>query len=124
MAKGAPATPAAQRGPEPEKASDWINKGIALYNEGKYDETIQAFDKAIKINPQDDRAWYAKGKIFCERGKYDEAIQAFDKVIEINPQGAKDAWINKGLALKALGRTKEAHAAFANARGLGYIGPS
>ena len=51
-------------------------------------------------------------------GKYDEAVKAFDRAIEINPQDSA-AWKNKGVTLKALGKTKEADAAFARARELG-----
>jgi tetratricopeptide (TPR) repeat protein len=30
-------------------AIDWYNKGTALYNQGRYNESIQAYDKAIEI---------------------------------------------------------------------------
>ena len=69
--------------------------GSALKIQGKYDEAIQCFDNATKINPQDEDAWNNKGIALKIQGKYDEAIQAYDKVIEINPQ-EEDAWNNKG----------------------------
>ena len=37
MAEESPATLAAQKEPEPEKASDWFNKGNALKALNKYD---------------------------------------------------------------------------------------
>jgi hypothetical protein len=42
---------------------------------------------------------------------------SYDKAIEINPQDA-NAWYNKGITLKTLGRTTEADAAFAKAKDL------
>ena len=43
------------------------------------------------------------------------------RAIELDPQLA-EAWYNKSIALKALGRTTEANAAFAKAKKLVYSG--
>jgi tetratricopeptide (TPR) repeat protein len=66
-------------------AQDWTNKGVDLYNQGKYDEAIQAYNKAIEIDPLDEVAWSNKGNALDDLGKHDEAIEAYDKAIEINP---------------------------------------
>jgi|WetSurMetagenome_2_1015567.scaffolds.fasta_scaffold00586_1 tetratricopeptide (TPR) repeat protein len=100
-------------------ALDWGNKGADLFGQGKYDEALQAFNKAIEINPQLAGAWTGKGYGLKALGRYDEAVQAFDKAIEINPQDA-DAWNDKGDTLKALGRTTEADVAYAKAKELTY----
>ncbi len=95
------------------------NKGVVLYDQGKYDEAVKAFDKAIEINPQYEAAWIGKGMTLGSQGKYDEAVKAFDKAIEINPQHA-DAWAGKGFALQLLGQTDKADAAFAKVKELGF----
>jgi tetratricopeptide (TPR) repeat protein len=46
---------------EQTTASNWNNKGIDLYDQGKDDEDIQAYDMAIELDPQDADAWNAKG---------------------------------------------------------------
>jgi Flp pilus assembly protein TadD len=53
-------------------------------------------------------------------GRYDEAIMAYDEAIRLAPYYAAVAstWNNKGVALKALGRTAEADAAFTKAKEL------
>ncbi len=56
-----------------------------------------------------------------ETGKYNEAVKAYDASIRLDPNDAA-VWNNKGMALKALGRTTEANAAFAKAKELGYTG--
>ncbi len=55
----------------------WSNKGLALKAQGKYDEAIKAYDKAIEINPQLALAWSGKGFVLGQQGKYDKAIEAF-----------------------------------------------
>jgi tetratricopeptide (TPR) repeat protein len=53
--------------------------------------------------------------------KYEEAIKCFEAAIVLDPKYA-EAWHNKGEALKSLGRTTEADAAFSKAKELGYKG--
>ena len=82
-------------------AEEWIAEGVALMNQGEYNETLQALDNAIQLDPQDADAWYNKGRVLGIKGSYDEAIKAFDKAIEINPRFAQ-AWYNKGNVLMNL----------------------
>ncbi|VVB70018.1 Beta-barrel assembly-enhancing protease [uncultured archaeon] len=93
------------------EAASWLNQGIALANQSKYDEAIQAFDKAIKINPQYEAAWFLKGAALNRQGMYADAIQAYDKAIEINP-GNESTWTSKGVALGNLDKYDEAALAF------------
>lgn len=65
---------------------------------GKYDEAIQACDKAIKMNPQNTDARTAKGTSLFGQSKYDEAIKAYDEAIRLDSKFTK-AWYNKGVTL-------------------------
>ena len=55
-----------------QTAEAWFNKGVALYDQGKYDDAIKACDEAIELNPKFAGAWVAKSAIFAALGKYDE----------------------------------------------------
>jgi tetratricopeptide (TPR) repeat protein len=73
----------------------------------------QFFKRIMSIQKtSDDKKcdWRANGDALLAGGKYKDAIKALDKAIEINPQ-FKDAWFNKGNALRLLGRTREAYEA-------------
>ena len=83
-----------------------IKKGIALGNQGKYNEAIKCFNEAIRLDPKEVDAWNNKGVALVIQEKYDEAIKAFDEAIRLDPNLA-GAWNNKGVALKALGRFDE-----------------
>ncbi len=99
----------------------WIGKGNSLYEQGRYSEAVQLYDRAIQLNPQLEAAWFNKGNALYMQGNYDEALQVFDRAIEISPQDAI-AWNCIGLTLKKLDRTMEAKKAFAEAKALGYTG--
>jgi tetratricopeptide (TPR) repeat protein len=99
-----------------------MNKGLNLYNVGKYAEAGAAYDEAIKLVPNNFQAWQAwngKGNSLYKQGKYEEAIQAYDQAIQLAPDISM-LWASKGDALKALGRTEESNAAYAIAKGLGF----
>lgn len=89
----------------------WYNKGIALLDLSMYNESIEAFDKYIELDPQSASAWFNKGRALSLQGKYDEAIKAYDAALKID-RNATYALDNKDTALKALGRTSYAKAAF------------
>ena len=48
-------------------------------------EALEAYDKAIAINPKYYEAWINKGNCFVRIRKYKEAVDAYDKAIEIKP---------------------------------------
>ena len=66
-----------------ETADDWINQGVALFNQGMYDDAIKCFDEAIRLDPNLAQEWYNKGDALLYQGKYDEAIQACDEAIRL-----------------------------------------
>jgi len=105
----------------PKDAWAWFEKGVVLYNSGRYDESIGAFNESIKLDPYYWLPWSWKGSDFYSLKKYDQALEAYEKAIQLNP-GRGASWNNKGNTLKALGRTGESDAAYAKAKELGYTG--
>ncbi len=91
----------------------WSGKGTALAKLGRYNESFEAFDKAIELNPQTSAfVWLSKGKALNESGRYGEALAAYDKVIELVPDSANgltaQAYESKGDVLLAWGKQSEA----------------
>ncbi|RQW78346.1 MAG: tetratricopeptide repeat protein [Methanothrix sp.] len=54
-----------------------IKKGIALGNQGKYNEAIKCFNEAIRLDPKEVDAWNNKGVALKALGRSDEAGLAF-----------------------------------------------
>ena len=90
---------------------DWNDKGVIFDKLGRHDEALEAYDKALEIDPNDVVAWSNKGNALGSLGRTDEALKAFDKALEINPDN-EYIWYNKGNDLGSLGRTDEALKAF------------
>jgi tetratricopeptide (TPR) repeat protein len=84
-----------------------INEGLRYNKINDYQNAIDSFDKAIRLNPNYALAWYNKGVALNNLGKGKEAIKCYDKAIQINRNYAL-AWYNKGVALNNLGKGKEA----------------
>jgi len=105
---------------DPTNTGAWNNKGVAFNAQGKHDEAIKACDEAIRLDTNHAATGAAlgnKGSALISQGKYDDAIKTCDEAIRLDPSNF-GAWSNKGTALRALGRTTEADAAFTKAKEL------
>jgi tetratricopeptide (TPR) repeat protein len=89
------------------------NLGYALALQGKRDEAIAHFQKAISINNPAD-AHYNLGTVLASEGKLDDAINQFRESIRISPEYAK-AHNNLGNALLYQGSLDEAIASYREA---------
>jgi tetratricopeptide (TPR) repeat protein len=88
-----------------------LERGDELYENGQYEEAIQAYDKAIEEDPDSSEAYNNKCSALHEIGKYEESIQACDKAIELNPN-FNESYNWKGSSLKLIGHYEEALGAF------------
>jgi tetratricopeptide (TPR) repeat protein len=84
-----------------------INMGLGLSDLGMYNESLAAYELAIKISPNNSDAWVGKGKVLFTMGKYNESIEDYSRAIGLSKRNA-DAWYGKGNTLVRLGRNKEA----------------
>ena len=62
------------------------NKWLALENVWRHEEAIQAYDMALKLNPQDATTYYNKWVALSKLWRYEEVVQAYDVATELNPQ--------------------------------------
>ena len=62
--------------------------GIALEEQGKLDEAIEAYKQALAIKPDYAEAYNNMGIALEEQGKFNEAIQAYTKALSIKPNYA------------------------------------
>ena len=82
----------------PQKVRAHNNLGNALKNQGKIEEAIAHFNKALQINPGYAKAHNNLGTALASQGKTAEAIKQFGIALYINP-GYAAAHSNIGVAL-------------------------
>ena len=92
---------------EPDSDEIYNNKCLALINQYRFNEAIECYDKALKINPNDFRSWNNKAFTLHQLNRSNEAIECYNKSLEINPNFF-EAWANKGFTLEYLDRFDEA----------------
>ncbi len=62
-----------------------VNQGKALADQGKYDEALVEYNKAIKLDPKNELAFLYRGEVYKEKEDYDKALADFDKAIDLAP---------------------------------------
>ena len=68
------------------KAKSAHKEGLVLsYREGKYQEAIPHFTRAIEMDPAFAYAWHDRGVCLREMGRDDEALKDFEKALELLP---------------------------------------
>lgn len=85
----------------------WVNYGNQLWRMGFNKAAIQAFDEAIKIQPDFYPAWYLRGLVLAETQQYQEALTSLDRVLQIEPKFLQ-VWAEKGKILAELGEYSQA----------------
>jgi superkiller protein 3 len=104
-----------------KKANYWYQRGLEHAGSGSYEEALEAYNKAIEMNPENVGAWDGKALVLrslslSERDpiKYSESLESYDRAIELynmkieaNPQDI-NALYYKGLALTGKALTMKA----------------
>ena len=94
-----------------KEAREWKEKGIDLFGEGKSEEALTAFQKAVEINPEYVDARVRTGVVLSSLGRQGEALAEFDKALEFEPENL-DAMCRKGNVLLAGQKFNDARAVF------------
>jgi len=81
--------------------------GDMYFETSRYLEAIQAYDRAITVNPACTDCYNDKGLAMYYLGDADSALESLDKATELDP-GYVHAWLSKGFILVSSGRYQEA----------------
>ncbi|CAC9951891.1 tetratricopeptide repeat protein [thiotrophic endosymbiont of Bathymodiolus puteoserpentis (Logatchev)] len=88
-------------------AEEYTEKGNNNYHKSEFEKAIEAYKKAIKIDPDSDGAHHNIGLAYDNLGKFEKAIEAYKKAIKINPNN-DGAYFGMGLAYYNLDKFEEA----------------
>lgn len=71
---------------ETQIASQNLEKAISLFDEEKYDESLELLNKIIVSEPKNSYALYYRGMIYDAQKKYLDSITDYKKAISANPE--------------------------------------
>ena len=102
-------------GSEEQLAQSYMSRGDSLYQAGRCNESMDALNQGLEIDPESDFGYNSLGNTLDCLGRYEEALAAYNKALEIlnrtSPQDSENLAIyytNKGSTLDNLGRYEEA----------------
>lgn len=78
-------------------AIDWFKNGYAFQNAGNYKQAIEAYSRAIELDPNDAKAYSCRGIAYNNLGDHRQAIRDYDRAIELDPKYAW-AYVGRGNA--------------------------
>jgi len=81
--------------------------GTTLLRQGRREDALKAFDKAVQLKPDDAALWKQLGDVLLELQRRDHALLAFQQVLALDPRN-REAACKSGLLLNEVGRFKEA----------------
>jgi len=93
------------------EADAYFQKGVTYINRGHFQEAIEEFNQALKVDSEYVDAYCGIGIAYLNQKKYREAIEAFEKVIALDPEKAI-AYYLLGMAYEEIMRYGEAIAAW------------
>jgi tetratricopeptide (TPR) repeat protein len=91
--------------------------GASLLSQGRLDEAIEHFEKAVALDPSSAPNQVGLAKTYCRKGSLDEAIVHFKKALESEP-GTVEILYALGCTLLQAGRVDEAVVHFQKASGI------
>jgi len=86
---------------------DFVKEGIQYHDNGDYDKAINAYKKALKIDPKSTLVNYEIALSYFNKGDYKKAIEYSDNVLNQNSDYMIQAYLTKGSALDLMGKTEE-----------------
>ena len=99
---------AANRPPTSDRSAfDLFAEGNKQYERKRYDRAIEAYNKAIEINPTDYTFFNNRGLAFYKKKNFDAAISDFNRAVELNPADSF-TYSNRGVAYEDSGNVEQA----------------
>ncbi len=83
-------------------ADEHFNQGNAYKDQGRLEEAIASYEKAVTLAPDFPAAQVNLGSALMQRGRHQEALACFRKALVLEPELA-EAWFNLGIAAYQVG---------------------
>jgi tetratricopeptide (TPR) repeat protein len=85
----------------------FFDLGLELEHQGRFEEALVSYDKALELKPDDVEALNGRGNVLKALGRTDAALASYDEALALNPNYAA-ARYGRGCQLQEVGRIDEA----------------
>jgi tetratricopeptide (TPR) repeat protein len=102
----------------PDNGLGYMNIGVVNFRQGKYNDSIPFFEKALKLQPRAD-LYSNLGTAYFFLKRYKEAVPIFEKAVEMSPNEERFVG-NLADAYRWSGRADQAQSTYDKAIGLAY----
>jgi Flp pilus assembly protein TadD len=92
---------------EPDNADRHHNKGVALGQLGRFEEALQAYERAVELEPDNADRHHSKGVALERLGRFEAALEACERAVELAPHDS-ELHNARGVVLVRLRRYSEA----------------
>lgn len=86
-----------------DRAGTLVNRGILLAALGRYQDALNDYNSALRIEAELPQAYVGKGNLYYLAERFDEAIDSYNRALELNLQERHVAYYNLGLTYDKLG---------------------
>ena len=70
-------------------AESEFNRGLSLFNRGRFQESVTAFERATELKPDYGEAYLYLGRSYLSYGKYAEALPPLRAAYRLSPEKTK-----------------------------------
>jgi len=81
---------------DPKNQQAWVTLGNDYFDANNPQKSVQAYDKALALNPNDPNVLTDQGVMFRALGFFDKALANFEKANRLNPQHLQSLY-NSGI---------------------------
>lgn len=92
---------------QPGSGMAWYILGIAYKKVDQTAKAIDAYQQALRIDPEDAGAWFNLGFAYGKAGQTAKAIEAYQQALRIDPEHA-NAWLGLGFSYGMVGQHAKA----------------
>lgn len=71
---------------EPKNSDAWFSLGNAYYELKLFDDAIDAYNYAVRVDPLNFNAWFNLGVLYEKLKRYDDALEVYHKALRIDPR--------------------------------------
>lgn len=103
-------TIAIREDPSPfNRAGNYNNRGVLRFADGRLEEALQDFDRAVELQRDLGRAHINRGFTLVGMERWGEAVEAFDRGLALGVEESARAHFSRAIAHEELGHVREAY---------------